>query len=93
MIVLFTDFGWHGPYVGQIKAVLNDKVPNMPVIDLMHDAPAFDTVAASHLLAAFAPQFPPDTIFMLFPYRKTEQEDLTPDQVKLLRKMVKEFLS
>ncbi len=36
---------------------------------------------------------PPDTIFMLFPYRKTDQEDLTPDQLKLLRKMVKEFLS
>jgi len=35
---------------------------------------------------------PPDTIFMLFPYRKTEQEDLTPDQLKLLRKMVKELL-
>jgi len=36
---------------------------------------------------------PPDTIFMLFPYRKTEQEDLTSDQLKLLRKLVKEFLS
>jgi hypothetical protein len=36
---------------------------------------------------------PPDTIFMLFPYRKTEQEDLTPDQLKLLRKLVKEFLT
>jgi mRNA-degrading endonuclease RelE of RelBE toxin-antitoxin system len=36
---------------------------------------------------------PPDTIFMLFPYRKTEQEDLTPDQLKLLRKTVKEFLT
>jgi len=35
----------------------------------------------------------PDTIFMLFPYRKTEQEDLTPEQFKLLRGMVKEFLS
>lgn len=34
-----------------------------------------------------------DTIFMLFPYRKTEQEDLTPDQLKLLCKMVKELLS
>jgi len=30
---------------------------------------------------------------MLFPYRKTEQEDLTPDQLKLIRKMVKEFLT
>ena len=36
---------------------------------------------------------PPDTIFMLFPYRKTEQEDLTSDQLKLLRGMVKELLS
>jgi len=36
---------------------------------------------------------PPDTIFILFPYRKTEQEDLTPDQLKLLRKMVEELLS
>jgi len=36
---------------------------------------------------------PPDTIFMLFPYRKTDQEDLTSEQLKLLRKRVKEFLS
>lgn len=35
---------------------------------------------------------PPDTIFMLFPYRKTEQEDITSDQLKLLHKIVKEFL-
>lgn len=36
---------------------------------------------------------PPDTIFMLYPYTKTEQEDLTPDQLKLLRRLVKEWLS
>lgn len=36
---------------------------------------------------------PPDTIFMLFPYLKTEQENLTMDQLKLLRRMVKELLS
>lgn len=36
---------------------------------------------------------PPDTIFMIFPYRKTEQEDLTPDQLRLLRSMVEELLS
>jgi len=35
----------------------------------------------------------PDTIFMLFPYRKTEQEDLTKEQLKLLRRTVKEMLS
>jgi len=36
---------------------------------------------------------PPDAIFMLFPYKKTKQEDLTPDQLKILRQMVKELLS
>ena len=36
---------------------------------------------------------PPDTIFMLFPYRKTAQADLTPEQLKILRRMVKELLS
>ena len=36
---------------------------------------------------------PPDIIFMLFPYRKNEQEDLTTDQLKLLGGMVKELLS
>ena len=36
---------------------------------------------------------PPDSIYMLFPYRKTKQEGLTPEQLKLLRGMVKELLS
>ncbi len=36
---------------------------------------------------------PPDTIFMLFPYKKNDQENLTPEQLKLLRSLVKEWLS
>ena len=34
----------------------------------------------------------PDTIFMLLPYRKTKQDDLTPEQLKQLRALVKECL-
>ena len=34
----------------------------------------------------------PDKIYMLFPYRKSEQEDLTPAQIKALSKLVKESL-
>ena len=34
----------------------------------------------------------PNTIFMLLPYRKTEQDDLTPNQLKRLRALVKECL-
>lgn len=64
MIVLFTDFSWNGPYVGQMKAVLYEKAPDIPVVDLMHDVPSFDTVAASYLLASLVNQFPQDTIFL-----------------------------
>ncbi len=57
-VVLFTDFGATGPYVGQVKAVLAERCPAAPVIDLMHDAPAFDPQAAAYLLAALLPYMP-----------------------------------
>nr|VFK14525.1 MAG: hypothetical protein BECKLFY1418C_GA0070996_100919 [Candidatus Kentron sp. LFY] len=63
MIVLFTDFGF-GPYVGQVKAVLFDKAPGVPIVDLMHDVPSFDPKAAAYLLAAFVEVFPEDSIFL-----------------------------
>lgn len=64
MIALFTDFGWAGPYVGQMRAVLarNESAP--PVVDLMHDAPAYSARAAGHLLAALADEFPAGTVFV-----------------------------
>ncbi len=64
MIALFTDFGWCGPYVGQMRAVVarNESAP--PVIDLMHDAPTFDASAAAHLLAALAGEFRVGTVFV-----------------------------
>jgi S-adenosylmethionine hydrolase len=34
MIVLFTDFGLRGPYTGQMKAVLHQMAPGIPIIDL-----------------------------------------------------------
>jgi mRNA-degrading endonuclease RelE of RelBE toxin-antitoxin system len=34
----------------------------------------------------------PDTIFLLYPFKKNEVEDLTKDQVKELSKLVKEWL-
>ncbi|MEC4594199.1 MULTISPECIES: SAM hydrolase/SAM-dependent halogenase family protein [Nitrospirillum] len=56
MIFLYTDFGWSGPYVGQMRAVLAARTPSgTPIIDLMHDAPAFDPLAAGRLLAAILP--------------------------------------
>ena len=64
MIVLFTDFGRLGPYVGQMQAVLARQAPGVPVIDLLADAPAWNPRAAAYLLAAFAPEFQAGSIFV-----------------------------
>ena len=64
MIVLFTDFGPGGPYMGQMKAVLAREAPGIPVIDLADDLPACDPKPAAYLLAAFARAFPPGAVFV-----------------------------
>jgi len=64
MIVLFTDYGLHDPYVGQIKAMLAQHLPTCPVIDLLHSAPDFNPLAAAHLLAALAQRFPVGAVFL-----------------------------
>lgn len=62
MIYLFTDFGYSGPYVGELHAKLSCLLPNTPIIDLMHDAPTFDPRASAYLLAALSKRFQPGDI-------------------------------
>lgn len=64
MIALFTDFGLHDPYVGQVKARLAEHAPGQPVIDLLHRVPDFNAHAGAHLLAALAASFPAGTVFL-----------------------------
>lgn len=64
MIVLFTDFGLAGPYIGQVKAVLHREAPGTPVIDLFADLPPFQARPAAYLLAAYAEEFPRGTVFL-----------------------------
>jgi S-adenosyl-L-methionine hydrolase (adenosine-forming) len=64
MIVLFTDFGLHGPYTGQMKAVLCRMAPGVPVIDLFADAPIGNPKAAAYLLAAYAQWFAAGNVFL-----------------------------
>ena len=63
-ILLFTDFGSGDIYVGQVKAVLQRSAPGVAVIDLLHDAPAFNVRASAHLLAALADRFAHDNVFL-----------------------------
>jgi hypothetical protein len=64
MIVLFTDFGIGSPYMGQMRAVLHQGAPALPIVDLFADAPTYDARAAAYLLAAHGPEFPPGTVFV-----------------------------
>lgn len=63
MLVLFTDYGWHDPYVGQIKAVMAQEAPGIAVIDLLHAVPDFNAHAGAQLLATMAPAFPAGSVF------------------------------
>ncbi|HWP95063.1 MAG TPA: SAM-dependent chlorinase/fluorinase [Gammaproteobacteria bacterium] len=62
MIYLFTDFGGGGIYVGQVQAALWRRAPDVPVVSLVTDAPAFNPRAAAHLLAALAGEFLPGDV-------------------------------
>jgi S-adenosyl-L-methionine hydrolase (adenosine-forming) len=64
LIVLFTDFGLDGPYTGQMKAVLHQMAPGIPIIDLFADAPAGNPKPSAYLLAAYAIWFTSGTIFL-----------------------------
>ncbi|MFT6581074.1 MAG: S-adenosylmethionine hydrolase [Alphaproteobacteria bacterium] len=58
MIVLFTDFGHAGSYVGEMHLAIHDVAPDEKVIDLAHDAPTHTPKAAAYLLAALATRLP-----------------------------------
>jgi len=64
VIVLFTDFGLEGPYIGQVQAVLHQQAPAIPVINLFSDLAPFDIQGAACLLPAYAAGFPPATVFL-----------------------------
>lgn len=63
-IILFTDFGAAGPYVGQVKAALLAEAPSAPVIDLVADAPAFAPQPSAYLLAALAAEMPKGAVWL-----------------------------
>ena len=58
MLILYTDFGHASPYVGQMKLAIWRTAPGLPVVDLLHEAPAFDSRAAAYLLAALSTDLP-----------------------------------
>ena len=64
MIALCTDFGLGGPYTGQVKAVLARMAPQVPVVDLFADLPAFSPQLAAYLLAAYLERLEPGDVVL-----------------------------
>ncbi len=64
LIVLFTDFGISGPYIGQMEGAIWRVAPSARVINLFADAPSFNPVASGSLLAAYSCDFPSGTTFL-----------------------------
>lgn len=64
MLLLFTDFGWQDPYVGQMKAVLAKAAPGLALIDLIHAVPDFNAHAGAILLDALASEMPVGSVFL-----------------------------
>lgn len=63
MILLFTDYGLEGPYLGQVQACLATQAPRQNVINLFADAPRHNPKASAYLLAAYSRDLPKDSIF------------------------------
>jgi S-adenosylmethionine hydrolase len=63
-LALLTDFGLTDPYVGQLRAALARLAPGAAVLDISHMVEPFATGQAAFFLAASAPHFPPDAVFL-----------------------------
>lgn len=63
-VVLFTDFGLAGPYLGQMKHAVLRREPGIPLVDLFDDLPPWQPQLAAYLLAAYAGEFAPGSVFL-----------------------------
>ncbi|WP_090019161.1 SAM hydrolase/SAM-dependent halogenase family protein [Limimonas halophila] len=64
MLVTITDFGSQGPYLAQMKAAAMAHAPDLPILDLFTDAPAFNPRAAAYLVSAYAADLPEGAVIL-----------------------------
>lgn len=65
VIALLTDFGGRDHYAGAMKGVALGICPEATLVDITHEVPAHDVLAAAFELAAAYRYFPPGTIFLV----------------------------
>ena len=62
LILLFTDFGTDGPYLGQMEAAILGEALQSRVVNLVSDAPCGNPRASAYLLAALTDVLPPGCV-------------------------------
>lgn len=64
MILAFTDFGYSGPYLGEMRLAALREAPLVPYVDLVADAPAFRPDLAAYLLACLSERLEPGDVML-----------------------------
>jgi S-adenosyl-L-methionine hydrolase (adenosine-forming) len=64
-VILCTDFGPASAYVGQMKLVIERRIAGARVIDLAHDLPPQDVVAAALVLSTAVPRLPVPSVVVV----------------------------
>jgi len=64
MILAFTDFGYSGPYLGEMRVAALREAPLVPYVDLVADAPAFRPDLAAYLLACLVERLEPGDVLL-----------------------------
>jgi hypothetical protein len=65
LVTLLTDFGTADPYVAAMKGVILSACPAATIVDITHDIPPQDVMAAAFVLVQAALRFPPDTLHVV----------------------------
>lgn len=83
IITLTTDFGPHDYYLGALKGALISKIPDLQIIDITHQVPAFDVLQAAYVLRNCFQYYPKDTIHYVGISNQVDQpEDLLLARLK-----------
>src|SRR5688500_9276865 len=64
VVALLTDFGHQDHYVGAVKGAVLTACPKAVIVDVGHEVPAHDVMAAAFALAACYRSFPKGTVFV-----------------------------
>ncbi len=65
IITLTTDFGYHDPFIAEMKGVILSIEPSASIVDITHDIEPFNILEAAFVIDSASKYFPPGTIHVV----------------------------